>query len=1606
MKRGYRDHDDEDDTTGSLPPPTSSAAVPPKSPKSPLLKHPRLHSPRVSSPLRMPPLRAATPESPTRSPASRTPSRTPMRRGAARDDENGDNDDTASRATASSSGVTRGILRRPDSAPEAADRRKSLGRRVSFARAARVKMFEKDPNAKAVPEPDPSARFYDDDEEDEDDDDNCPYDEPDFPATYRRSSGPHAFAPFVEEDIDPQPDSAADHHDDQHHHDAHPHHPHPHDSSMETSDAGDTSFEVPVKGNDSLDTTTAPTHDDSDATASSLGSLGHLDSAGDAPPRAANDEMDSWPAPTTPGSEPSTWPSMIAASGRRNDAALTFPVSPIRAPDAPPAPAMDDDEVSTANLTATVPASVAGQDEHAAAQHEFGLDDGLTGLISHELSSAESPAPLRLYPSLDDMEAGREDDALARYLAQVAPSSSSARASPATAQIARGIVDDDENDDKTTTLPRRVMTPSPTPAAPSAPTPTFTSPPAPATTAWTPGLSTPGNGGGETTSLLDLYGGIASPTAPRATPPSRSAAPSPLTLLDAFSPPRDRNPFLSTISERTEPISTSPKDAMAGAGGVEASPLMKRLHAAADPEPESPLGGGARLRSERAEEMEVDGEVAAQLASGALDVPIAEEAQPMDTDADRPPSASGSTPDTPLPPPPPADAQPMDVDSDERPASPSFTADPAAPPLAMPATSPDVPMTPIGSLPGSSSPALIDHGLVSPPPIVHPPPPANEARSPSPEAESSLLDLFPPLESCSSETVPPQAQDKEPTAEVRQQQQQQSASHERTPEAVVAVPSEPTPEAIAPAPAALAHATPSSTPPPPPPAAVPADPIAAPEKSDLDSMFELLERQLREASREMTEATKRNLEVLADSPVRQERYARPASAMRIGTPTMEPPAKRRRIASSPAISSPLARTPRRGTPTPRRMTPMRTPVQGLGDVRVTPLSSRVNRLLNRKSLAMSPTQPPEGEEEEEEETRIGEDWIGDGGVGHLGDEEIFGNDGRDEPEYGDDDELATPSRPRRRPGSRSTATRASPFPAVTDPDESVAFGDDHDENDDLMDVNLDLVEDLEHDDPRAPLHALNTLDDVLRDCGVDGFVETPVPDLPLTRRIATDLYPALVVHLPELDVHHTMCADLVDRINEIDESNAAQLAEAEGTVPAFVRRYREAVEMGDDEERMELAEKARMTATGARRFALHAYSQAWAGQVQGLVATYQASREALVQDNAVLDEHVRALSEAKSVLQDALEEEVEARRKLRAEHEAHMARLNGEVRAAREELESIRARRLDVERRCQQIRDESRALETQVHTQQIRAQNLQRRIADVDREAHQYTFFTIDDWKRVRDECDLITALTGWTVDVVAPVADVRDPVPVADLLERAAAQRGTRLVFTYRSTLRVEYDVKGGDWTLRSVAAAVGTDPSPARAYPGPAPRCSAHLVFTDHQLLTHAAGLIMDRLARHKHLTCNVHTAMRWVATRWDAWLLLAHNVYALGVAMACTVLIEQPTPGGGNTAQSSVVSEKWHEMDTTSARVRVTVALAEPEKYKVDLHWVVDLWTVVAPVVGNVRVLRGTPFELEPVFGHVDPQVVWEAVNDPEIVPGDFIAMARAAIAAARRCNGVAA
>ncbi|KNE70878.1 hypothetical protein AMAG_14978 [Allomyces macrogynus ATCC 38327] len=589
---------------------------------------------------------------------------------------------------------------------------------------------------------------------------------------------------------------------------------------------------------------------------------------------------------------------------------------------------------------------------------------------------------------------------------------------------------------------------------------------------------------------------------------------------------------------------------------------------------------------------------------------------------------------------------------------------------------------------------------------------------------------------------------------------------------------------------------------------------------------------------------------------------------------------------------------------------------GVGDVWVTPLSSRVNRLLNRRSLAMSPTQPPdEGEEEE----GTGEDWVGDGQVGHLDDGEMPGSDGHDAPEYGDDDddEISTPSRPRRRPGSRTADTRSSPFPAVTDPDESVAFGDDHDENDDLMDVNLDLVEDLEHDDPRAPLHALNTINDVLR------------------------------------------------------------------TVPAFVRRYREAVEMGDDEARLELAEKARMTVTGARRFALHAYSQAWAGQVQGLVATYQASREALVHDNAVLDEH------------------------LQSEHEAHMARLNGEVRAAREELESIRARRLDVERRCQAIREESRALETQVHTQQIRAQNLQRRIAEVDREAQQYTFFTIDDWKRVRDECDLITNLTGWTVDAVAPVADVREPVPVADLLERAVGQRGTRLVFTYRSTLRVEYDVKGGDWTLRSVAAAVGTDPSPARAYPGPAPRCSAHIVFTDHQLLTHAAALIMDRLAQHTHLTCNVHTAMRWVATRWDAWLLLAHNVYALGIAMPCTVLIEQPVPGGDNAAAArvpAVASAKWHEQDPTSARVRVTVALAEQGKYKVDLHWVVDLWTVVAPVVGNARVLRGTPFELEPFFGTVDPQAVWEAVNDPEIVPGDFIAMARAAIAAARRSNRV--
>ncbi|KNE70877.1 hypothetical protein AMAG_20200 [Allomyces macrogynus ATCC 38327] len=782
-------------------------------------------------------------------------------------------------------------------------------------------MFEKDPNAKAVPEPDTSARYYDDDEEDEADDDNCPYDEPDFPATYRRSSGPHAFAPFVDEDMALQPDLADHQADDPHHDDAHPH---PHDSSMETSDAGDTSFEVPVKGNDSLDTTAAASHDESDVTASSLGSLGHLDAL-----RTATDEMDdseSWPQPSTPASAPPTLPSMIAASGMRNDAALTFPVSPIHAPDLPPNPVGggEDDEASTANLTATLQASVV-QDDHA--QYEFDLNDGLTGVISRELSSDSSPAPPRLYPTIDDGETNREDDALARYLAQVAPSSSaaSARASPATPQpwVPRGIVDGDDDDDKTTTLPRRIATPSPTAASPI---PTFTPPPAPATTAWTPGLSTP-RGGGESTSLLDLYGGIASPTAPRATPPSRSTAPSPLTLLDAFSPPRERNPFLSVISERTEP--ESPK-AVVGKEGV-ASPLMKRLHAAAaGTEPESPRAAPVP-RMERADAMDVDGEDTARSAHQVP--PLAEHQQPMNVDGQQPSSAASTDDVPPLP----ADAQLMDVDSNERPASTSSVADPVAPPT-VPATAPDVPMTPIGSLPSSSSPALIDSGLVSPPPPVaqHPPPQlANEARSPSPEAELSLLDLFPPLESSSSETVPPQAQAQDPTADV-----QQTQPRERTPEAVP-VPRVPTPEVATAAPAAPAHATSSSTPPPPPPLTLAAaDPIAAPEKSDLDSMFELLERQLREASREMTEATQRNLQVLADSPVRQERYARPASAMRIGTPTAEPPAKRRRLASSPAISSPLARdaTPRYADAAGARRRCAR-PCRdwGVGDVWVTPL---------------------------------------------------------------------------------------------------------------------------------------------------------------------------------------------------------------------------------------------------------------------------------------------------------------------------------------------------------------------------------------------------------------------------------------------------------------------------------------------------------------------------------------------------------------------------------------------------------------------------------------------------------------------------------------------
>jgi hypothetical protein len=201
-------------------------------------------------------------------------------------------------------------------------------------------------------------------------------------------------------------------------------------------------------------------------------------------------------------------------------------------------------------------------------------------------------------------------------------------------------------------------------------------------------------------------------------------------------------------------------------------------------------------------------------------------------------------------------------------------------------------------------------------------------------------------------------------------------------------------------------------------------------------------------------------------------------------------------------------------------------------------------------------------------------------------------------------------------------------------------------------------------------------------------------------------------------------------------------------------------------------------------------------------------------------------------------------------------------------------------------------------------------------------FFTMNDFKRYKQEYEFLVGLTGWEFDhsISAQELSQFDENPIISVI--------------YRGGLRVTLIFKEGSWSLGHTEAKLILTPDEETLLHSRETSTLEMLpILSSSDLLTRLAESIPARLAYDPSSGMEMSQCMRWIASRWDAWLVLSQQVTKLQAMYWTDVFLES-----NSQLIQGLQFDKWEHCSNLHAIVH----LFFPERYRVDLHLYLDPWT----------------------------------------------------------------
>ncbi|KAI9164426.1 hypothetical protein H9P43_008277 [Blastocladiella emersonii ATCC 22665] len=480
-------------------------------------------------------------------------------------------------------------------------------------------------------------------------------------------------------------------------------------------------------------------------------------------------------------------------------------------------------------------------------------------------------------------------------------------------------------------------------------------------------------------------------------------------------------------------------------------------------------------------------------------------------------------------------------------------------------------------------------------------------------------------------------------------------------------------------------------------------------------------------------------------------------------------------------------------------------------------------------------------------------------------------------------------------------------------------------------------------------HGRVTAESLLRAAGVV-FPPTAAHDRPMTLRVPVSLHHAVALSWPQLELLHQLCGNMLREIEalapELDRLEARARTEA-GNLAA---RWREVQDRPQLQafylEQLQQYHAAAVLV--AQRTRMHAHNE----YLQQLMEHLEATRKSLEADDQSLEHRVQVMGTIERDLAELVENKAEQRLIEQTRFEESRRGFEERIHAARVRVEELRRRRTSVlddvaatRTRLESLKAEVAGKRTANDAGRVRIAALDRRIAEA------RNMPTVDDYRGQRDMYKFIVAVTGWEIDEEQSTwgpdtvtdADDASCSPGATITRRVALDEQRKdLVLVYRKGLQLllRYNPDTA-WELISASL------TPLRKRFGPhvvhqlAPGIPARAGAVNKIAEAEAAAAMGSDSADPSTTTSaaaaaasaagwsEVDGAVRWIARRWDAWTaLVPHWSHALAAhAGTLTVQDGDVDPASGLPRQLVVL------------KVRLT---GRGTRYWVDLHLSVDPWT----------------------------------------------------------------